>query len=173
MRPTTFSSVADTSLIQAVERTDIAGVRQALTEGANPNARKPYRGLSGEPAALMAVRRNDADILGLLAEAGAELTAAMAMAAALAAERATRKAQPETLSQVEAIVNLLEKHGVDWGIPDRLIGHGLRAIDVLAACQPVWALAAGRRQNLEPVPLPPQPLVSDSSSGRQRRQARN
>ena len=144
-------SLADLALIKAVETFDLDALGKALAAGGRPTVRKPYRGLTGEPLTLMAVRRGQAPLLEALLSAGAPIDEGLAMAAALLVERATRAGDEEQLKHAQAIVERLEANQIDWGVCDRSIGAGLRAIDLLAAAQPNWALSASRRQGLDPI----------------------
>lgn len=144
-------SLADLALIKAAEEFDLDGLNKALAEGGRVTVRKPYRGLTGEPLTLMAVRRGQPALLDALLNAGAPLDDGLAMAAALLTERATRVGEQDPLQKAQAVVERLESMGVDWGVSDRSIGAGLRAIDLLAAAQPHWAMAPSQRQGLEPM----------------------
>jgi len=164
-------SLADWALIKAVERFDLSAVQQALNDGGRPTVRKPYRGLTGEPLTLMAVRHGQAPLLQTLLKAGAPIDEGLAMAAALLTERVTRDGHPEQVLEAQAIVDLLESSGIDWGVCDRAIGGGLRAIDLLAAAQPEWAQQPARRQGLEPQRPSFAHPTNPQSAGRTRRQS--
>jgi hypothetical protein len=160
-------SLADLSLIHAVETFDMGAVEKALADGGRPSVCKPYRGLSGEPLTLMAVRRGQYPLLDVLLNAGAPVHEGLAMAAALLVERATRAGDEATLAQAHAIVQRLEELEIDWGVGDRSIGAGLRAIDLLAAAQPNWAIKPAHRQGLEPMgQTMPTPLAHSTARSR-------
>ncbi len=163
-------SLADLALIKAVEAFDLEGVQKALNEGGRVTVRKPYRGLTGEPLLLMAVRRGQAPLVQALLNAEAPVEEGIAMAAALLVERTTRAQEPQALEEAHQIVQALETMGIDWGVCDRSIGAGLRAIDLMAAAQPDWAYEPARRQGLEPQ-RPSLPSPSGPTTGRTRRQA--
>lgn len=162
-------SAADLALIYAVQHHDVPAAQEALDKGAKPGTRKSYRGGIREPLTLVAVRRGQPDLLELLLEAGAPCEAGLVTATALLVERATQTGDPDLLNKARAIVNLLEERQVDWAVSDRMVGGGLRAIDLLASSQPEWAAAPTKRQNLTPLSTRETPTAP--GQGRQRRQA--
>ena len=84
-------SPADRQLLKAAEAADLAGMARALEAGANPNARRPCRGVAGETVALWMIRTGRPGALDLLLGKGADIDIGMIMAACFLTERATRE----------------------------------------------------------------------------------
>ena len=162
------SAFADRSLVQAAQNKDLKAIIQALDEGASPNARRPCRGLVGEPVALWLTRHGDWAGLDAVLRAGAKIDTGTIVAACLLVERATRSQDAEQLDQAKAVVDTLEHHQANWGVCDRFIGGGLRAIDLLASAQPQWARGPAIRLGLVPL-TGTDSLPEASKPGRKRR----
>lgn len=165
MKPGSSSAAArpnplDTELVSAVERQDLPTIQSALERGANPHARKRYRGLVGESVGLLAARNGWVEALSLLLEHAGKCEAETILGAALFIERAQRSPDPHLHDQAHALFVLLEEHQVDWGVSDRFIGGGLRAIDLVATAFPAWGAQAAQRQNLVPLALGAAPKAS-------------
>lgn len=163
------SALADRALVQAAQNNDLKAIIKALEEGASPNAKRPCRGVVGEPVALWLTRHGDWAGLDAVLRAGAKIDTGTIVAACLLVERATRSQDSEELEQAKAVVDTLEHHGANWGVCDRFIGGGLRAIDLLASAQPLWARGPAIRLGL--TPLTSQSTFNQPSKpGRKRRE---
>lgn len=145
------TALATRKLVKATLEKDYTKICTALEQGADPNAKRPCRGTPGEPLTLWLVRQGDAKGLKILLQAGAKATSAVTLGACLLVEHATRKEDPKELEKARAVVDILEKEKVNWGVSDRFIGGGLRAIDLLSNVQPEWAKAPAARLKLSPL----------------------
>lgn len=144
-------ALADRDLVLAAQNKDLKAMMKALEGGASPNARRPCRGLVGEPVALWLTRHGDWAGLDAVLRAGAKIDTGTIVAACLLVERATLNQDQEALDQAKAVVDTLEHHHANWGVCDRFIGGGLRAIDLLASAQPQWARGPADRLKLTPL----------------------
>lgn len=162
-------TLPDRHLLKAAESSDLAGMARAIEEGANPNTRRPCRGVAGETVALWMIRTGQAAALDLLLERGAGIDTGMIMAACFLTERATRENDQPALEGAREMVACLERHGANWGVTDRFIGGGLRAIDLLAGVQPDWAAGPAKRLGL--VPVQTRPGGAPKAAGRRKRRA--
>lgn len=165
MKPGSSSAAArpnplDTELVSAFERQDLPAIRSALERGANPSARKRYRGLVGESVGLLAARNGWVEELSLLLEHAGKCEAETVLGAALFIERAQRSTEHHHHEQAHALFALLEEHQADWGVSDRFIGGGLRAIDLVATAFPAWGAQAAQRQKLVPLALDASPKAA-------------
>ena len=155
----------DAQMFQAIEQRDLQGLTEALDLGANPNARKLYRGLKGEKPGLMAVRNGQAQALSLLLERGAACDPELVLGVALFAERSAKASEPTAMADAKKMIAALEAHRADWGVSHRFIGGGLRAIDLLWAVWPDLAHGPAQRLNLKPLgvfgdtPVPGKPTA--------------